>query len=197
MKKILLQEKEINFSVEDLPMIIHGKEGSGASFFSIVTAANLFLNGNKILFFTAYPMAKEKIINQLQGTGEENNYYYIENVQDIEKAKDYRLIIIKSGDQQLFSSVLDIFSNDEKIIFIKNIDEILSSELFAKLDSKNLIVLSGDLNNSEIGDKVAALRFNTKILFSDCPLLGLNSLNLNKYEAMVTGNKNGKLTLID
>ena len=60
MKEIIeVSTKEIvPFGVKNLPALVHGVEGSGASFFSITLAVQLHLKKQKLIMFTAYPMAK-------------------------------------------------------------------------------------------------------------------------------------------
>ncbi len=195
MKKILLNGKAIDLSENDLSMIIHGKEGSGASFFAIDAVANLFLNGSKVLFFTAFPAAKEEIENQLDDTDQENNLFYLEDITEINAAKSANLIIIKSGDTSFFHTVLKKLPDiQERVIFIKNIETLLNLNLLNTIP-KNKLLLSGDLGKSQIKEDIAKLSFKSKILFSSCQLLVDNMPILDKYESYAWGTVRGKLTL--
>lgn len=71
-KKILLDNNEINFSETDLPILIHGKEhsGAGASLFTVSLMANLYIQGSKMLFLSGYHMARDELLAQV---GDEND----------------------------------------------------------------------------------------------------------------------------
>ena len=49
MNKILVNEKEFNFTEENLPILIHGEDKSGASLYTIAIAANLFSQKEKLV----------------------------------------------------------------------------------------------------------------------------------------------------
>ena len=68
MKKIIdvPTQEEVKLTTADLPILVHGKEHSGASLLSIVIASSFHKNGNKLLIFTAYPMAKEEFLKQIE-----------------------------------------------------------------------------------------------------------------------------------
>src|SRR3989338_913960 len=93
MKKIIdvSTKEEIKISGSDLPMLIHGKERFGASLFSITVSALMHAEGNKILMFTAYPMAKEEFLEQV---GDNSRVFYLENESDIAKASSFQTIIV-------------------------------------------------------------------------------------------------------
>jgi len=54
MRQIVIGNTPLEFDIESLPLAIHGKEGSGASFFSVVMAALICRGGNPFFFWSAY-----------------------------------------------------------------------------------------------------------------------------------------------
>ncbi len=165
MKKIIdvATKEEVMFTEEHLPLLVHGKDKSGASLFSITLAANLAREGKQLSIYTAYPMAKEEFIAQV-GKGNEN-FSWIEE-KDFEKA----------------------FSEDA-IVFIKNIETIKDSKIISFLQSSNRYIISGDLEQSSFSKDLIALPFKTKILFSTLAEAPLPLLE--KYQASMQ-NSNGE-----
>lgn len=181
MKKIIdaLTKEEIIFSKADLPIFIHGVEHSGASLLSITLAAGLHNAGNKLCIFTAYSMAKEEFLKQVGSTDE---VYYLENIQDVEKAYRSRTIIVKSGNVDLFlETVANKDLMEDRIIFLKNIETIKTS-VFGMVSVHPLIV-SGDLGINESQADFKDFSYNTKIFLS--PLVGEDVPRLEKYQAFM------------
>jgi len=199
MNPIILKEtgKVIDFTEQDLPMLIHGMSRAGASLFSIAVIANLFLSGKKVLFFTAYPMAKDEFTTQIQGTGKENDVFYLGNTSDIKRASDYEVIIVKSGDSGLCLQTIQMLSDvQERIIFVKNIESILTRELFDSVRKYQSIILSGDLDQISFSSEITKIKFDTKILFSATKVnIHADLPKLEKYTGFMTGNENGLVTL--
>jgi len=57
----------IAFNKNDLPIVIHGEEGSGASLFFVKLVVTLAKAGNPLTFWSAYPMAKNEFLKELGG----------------------------------------------------------------------------------------------------------------------------------
>ncbi|MFA6185582.1 MAG: hypothetical protein WC720_05585 [Candidatus Shapirobacteria bacterium] len=186
---IILNNQKYDFSESDLPIMVHGKENSGASFFSIALIANLFLSGHKILFFTAFPMAKEsfsKIIGE-----KKSEVGFIENNSDFDQVAHKQAIIVKSGDMELFKKMVNKLDDiKERIIFIKNIEE-YDESIFELVKEKIKIVISGDIDKCCFLNKFEQKEFITKIYFSKSE----NSLDmvipdLDKYNGYLISEKN-------
>jgi|SRR3989338_874951 len=154
-------DKDFVFNEERLPILIHGEEGSGASFFSVCVAAQYYLNGSKLIFFSLKEAAKEefkKIIANREGD----------------------VIFCPSGNSD---KALEIISSADSgyLIFIKNIEETLTRELLSLIMSRKFI-LSGDLDKSILKDQIMNLDFETKIAFSRSALFP--PFNVNKHEGV-------------
>ncbi len=61
-KKILLDGKAFRFGEGDLPCLVHGKDGMGASLFTVSLMAGLHKRGFKLVFLSGYPMARDELV---------------------------------------------------------------------------------------------------------------------------------------
>lgn len=162
-KKILLNNNLYDFSLNDLPCFIHGRENAGSSLFTMSLLANLEAQGNKLLSITAYPMAREEFIAQ---TVNENDVALIESVSKQQADLKKRALFVKNENVNIFielaKSLPDI---EERIILLKNID-ILDKNIFDAIKNKTNIILSGDIDNCYFSDELLKIHFKTKIVFS-------------------------------
>lgn len=182
----------VDFNKNNLPIVIHGRDKTGSSLFSITMAAHFHIQGNKLLIFTAYPMAKEEFLEQV---GNDSSVFYLENQDDIINAQKYQTIIIKSGDKNLCVYALKKLNDIEsRILFIKNVDIMLDDEIIKNLKMTNDIMLSGDLDLSVYPDFIKNINYKTKIFFSESSLLNPKLLPIQKYQACVF-NDNIKFTV--
>lgn len=194
MNQILLNDKKFSFSKEDLPCLIHYSSGAGGSHFSVTMISDLFLSGSKILFLTAYPMAKDNFLQQVAG----NENKVLIATQKYQLTIDKQAILIESGNQNLFFEALNCLDDiDERIIFIKNF-EVFDDKIILAVSSKQKLIISGDIDNSSIKDELTNKNFKTIIQFSksntklypECPIL-------KKYVGYFwQKNKNGLLKMI-
>ena len=190
MKKIInfKTKEEVEFTEEDLPILIHGREHSGASLLSITLAVGLHEAGRKLCIFTAYPMAKEEFLKQVSNP---ETVFYIENEEHFEQASKARTIILKSGDVDLFIKAI---SNTElmknRIIFIKNIETISIPIFFFFLPYQ--FIVSGDLELNPSQQDFNNFIYKTRILLSpfqeEIP-------TLEKYQAFMK-NKSGEEIIV-
>lgn len=174
---------EINFSKEDLPMVIHGPEHSGSSFFSITMAAHLHKQGNKILMFTAYQMATQEFLKQV---GEEASVCRVDNWAEVVAAQSYQTVIVNSGDSELCAYTLshlpDIYS---RIVFIKNVEQVLTEAVAQGINMNERTLLSGNIDASPAKEFIKKVNYKTKIFFSDSSILPKELPTLGKYQACV------------
>lgn len=183
MKKFLDVQNniEIDFSVNDLPMVVHGREHSGSSLFSITMAAHLHNQGNKILMFTAYPMATEEFLKQV---GEDASVCFLENWTQIEESQGYQTIIVQSGDKDLCVSALTTLQDiHSRIAFIKNVEDMLDDNIANAININERTLLSGDVDATLCKEFIKKVNYKTKILFSDSNILPKEIPTLEKYQA--------------
>lgn len=163
MNRIVFDNAFLSLTSDDLPVVVHGKEGSGASFFSVMLAAALS-RSNDVLFWSAYQMAKDELRKELAG-------------------EEARVNIIDSGDPTELEKVVPRMDSGS-ILFIKNfetIPQIIREQLLVRRS----LVISGDMENVL---SLAALRlFTTKIFFS--PYHDLDLPQLAKYQGHIRSSR--------
>lgn len=171
--KLLLNNKKYSFKESCLPCFITYKEKTGGSQISISIIADLFLNGSKILFITAYSAGKDNFIEQIGDIKSDVLY-----VNDIEKLNSKNpAIIIESGNELLFLEALKKLDDiEDRIIFVKNI-ETFSYNLLQKCLQFNKIIISGDINNNLLKNK----NIKSIITFNENLELNFNVPKLPKY----------------
>lgn len=177
------------FNEHDLPILVHGKDRSGASLLSITISALLHSKRFKLCIFTAFPMAKEEFMSQIN-TPEE--VFYLEEEKDFEKANTYQTVIIQSGNIELFLSFISLLESKDRMLFIKNI-ETINIECFDKVKSFKFIV-SGDLELNPLQSHFKTASYNTEILFS--ALEGRTLPNLEKYQSLMKNKSEEKVISI-
>lgn len=176
---ILLDDKKVKFNKLDMPLLIHGAEKTGASFFSICFLANLLKDGAKNILFSAYPMAREEFRKQINGY-----------------EKD--AIIIDSSDEKVLIERLKNIQNlKERVLLIKNIDN-YSPDIFAAVKDLELVIFSGDLDKCQFANSIINKKFTTKIFFSSSEKYPQYELsNLPKYHGKVVGDINNGIVSLD
>lgn len=164
LNKIVLNKEPFVFKEENLPCLVHYGEGMGGSHLSIVFVAQLFLSGSKILFLTAYPMAKEKFLEQIGD--DHSNVAFINSIEDLEKFKETQALIIESGNENLFIEIAkDLPDLDERVVLIKNIEKFYDPvfDLCLNLDK---VILSGHLDECIARERISQKKYNTIIAFN-------------------------------
>lgn len=79
---LLLNNHPFQADENYLPCLITYGEKVGGSHFSIVLVTNLFQQGSKLLFFTAYPMARDDFMEQIKGN--EANVSFITDISQLD-----------------------------------------------------------------------------------------------------------------
>lgn len=182
LNKITLNEKEFDFKEEFLPSLITYEEKSGGSHYSVSVIANMFSNGSKILFFTAYPMAKENFLEQV-GL-DDSKISFIQNKEDLENNKNKQCLILESGNQELLEYALDSLTDiKERVILIKNIEKFNDNLILKSLNFDRLI-LSGHLDESNVKEEIIKKDYKNIIIFNNPALeLKVKAPFLEKYTA--------------
>jgi hypothetical protein len=193
--KILLNNETCHFNEADLPCLITYAPKTGGSHFSITMVVDLFLQGSKILFLTAYPMAKENFLEQV---GEDHSkIIFVNSPDDLEKAKDFQVIILESGNENLFLEVSKILPDlKERVILIKNM-EVFSEKVFEVCVNLEKVILSGDIDTTLDKERISKKDFKTIIAFSKPEIdLPIEIPTLEKYVGYLSSqNKSGLVAI--
>lgn len=162
MNKLLLNNQQYIFTENDLSCLIHYSHGTGGSHFSVTMVADMFLRGSKILFLTAYHMAKDNFLEQIKGY--ENNVLFVTSSNQL--TTDKQAIIIESGNENLFLEALNSLGDiNERVISIKNFEG-FNNNIILSASNKQKLILSGDLDSSPIKDELINKKYQTIIQFS-------------------------------
>jgi hypothetical protein len=97
LNKITLDNKDFQFDESFLPCLVTGACKSGASYFSVSLVGNLIEQGSKVIFFTAFLMAKEELFKQIGA----NKTFEVTNEEEINDIPQDKSIIIQSGNKNL------------------------------------------------------------------------------------------------
>lgn len=194
--KILLNNEPLSIHEGSLPCLISYSEKTGGSHFSISYIAGLFAAGSKILFFTAYPMAVENFIKQINEFSDD--FLYLESKSQLQGDNIPRAIIVNSGDEKLFIDVIDLVKDVERrVVFVKNIES-FRRDTINKCIGLNNIILSGDIDKCVLKDDIIKIPFATTVFFTQPRLnIGFTLPELERYSAyMRSGDRDG-ITKID
>ncbi len=191
--KIFLNKQTLNFTEDDLPCLITYADKTGGSHFSITLVVNLFLNGSKVLFLTAYPMAKD---NFLQQVGKDHSKVtFVTSVEELEKAKNNQVIILESGNELLFNEAIKILPDlKERVILIKNM-EVFSKAVFDICLNMEKVILSGNIDMCADKERLSKKDFRTIIAFTKPEIsLPIEVPVLEKYTGFLLGS--GKIGVV-
>ena len=195
--KILLNEEEYKVNESDLPSLVTYGEHSGGSHYTITMVAQLFLQGSKILFLTAYPMAKDNFLKQVGD--DHSNIAFVNSVDDFEKAKNTQCIMLESGNEVLFTEALKVLPDlKDRVILIKNIEK-FSMSVFEKSLDLEKIILSGHLDECVAKNEIIKKSFSTTVIFTKTEIdLGIKVPELPKWSGFFTSiDKNGITKIIN
>lgn len=161
---ILFNKEVFHFTENGLPCLVHYKNKTGGSHFTVTLVADLFLQGSKILFLTAYPMAKDNFLEQVKG--KEKDIIFIEEISDLKNSENHQAIILKSGDEKLYLDAIKVIPDiNERIVLVKNF-EIFTEETIEKTLQMKKIILSGDIDKSPSKKQISDKLYQTTISFS-------------------------------
>lgn len=184
-KKILLNNKEVQFNPTYLPCLIHGADHAGASLFTVTMMADLFRQGEKIIFISGYHMARDEFLSQTQAEGD---MIYLENEIQIQGAANKKVIFLQKDNIGIFSSLVSSLPDlVERIILIKNID-LFDQSIFDYVKDHPKLILSGDIDRCVYKEEVLKITFKTTIFFSiPQTSVGITIPELQKYHGHFKG----------
>ena len=195
-KKMLLNSQDLHVANSDLPLLIHGAEGNGASLFSVSLVADIYLRGASILFLCGYHMARDEFDGQTNSKGES---MLIESKDDIRKIHNQRVIFLGKDHEELLPEVLASLSDSdesERVVFLKNY-ELFTESSFESVLNYKLLVLAGDLDECSYRTRILEKSWKTSIYFSKPSINpGVAVPDIQKYTGYFVGQgKRGIVTL--
>jgi len=178
---IIFANKKFIPKIDLLPCAINGTAGVGASLFTVVFCAKLVKQNYKLIFISAYPMARPELLKRI-GT---KKFIVINGEKDVEKVKSQSVIIYSGTNSQIVKKIIQqVNINNRSVICLKNIEEYPQSILNILAKYKN-VIYSGDFTKIK-KDKIFSST-ETKIFFSG--YAGYKISQLKKYVGFMTGKK--------
>lgn len=179
MTQLILNKEVFDVNSCKLPCIIHGEEKSGASFFTMQWTKELVEAGHKVLFYSAFPQAKEFLLSECSDKAKV--------IESPDFETDTQLIIPESGNKDLFAELLTDDRVYEYVIVIKNIEELELEMLIDLLKIKN-VVISGNWPHSYMKEALRTDTVPSRIYFSDLGGFLLDKhIELGKYQGYFVG----------
>lgn len=187
--QILLGNEPYNATETELPCLITYGDKMGGSHMSVTLIANLFLQGSKILFLTAYPMAKENFLEQV-GL-DHSEIVFVDTLSELDQAKNTRAIMLESGNEVLFLEVAKKLSDlHERVVFIKNM-EVFSEPVIDICLGLEKVILSGNIDTCIAKEKILQKHFQTIIAFNQPEIsFPLSVSPMEKYCGFLLSNTN-------
>jgi len=185
MSQLLLNSQPFRPSKDLMPMALHYMEGEGGSLCSVLIISSLLQQGEKALFFTAYPMAKDLLMDDLEGS--DVTVCMASSLEELDDSAD--CIIVESGNVDLCITILGMLaSQEDRIVFLKNVELYPSSLLKASI-TYPLYLLSGDLTSVPLNkdDFSSVVLFSPLAVLRDEPLLELSTYHARLFSTTASG----------
>lgn len=181
MSTLLLNHEEFHLTPQDLPCMIHGTGKSGASFFTMNVVLDLIDQGHKVIFYSAFHMARDFLTENVA----EEKYEVVESRDQLSSTK--QLLIPLSGEKELFIDLLLEKRNSEYIIIVKNVEE-LSREMVREILKHKNVIVSGGCGDKKFSNLIVDHSYASRIFFSDLhEFLPNEKIELDTYEGYLEG----------
>lgn len=161
-----LNGHDLEFSLNNLPCLIHGARGAGSSYFTVRLVADLFNRENKVIFLSGFHMARDEFVELTKIEADSNRAIFI-------KREDSGRLI------NLSKNLKDI---DDYMILAKNFELFDQGVIESVLDKPKLL-LSGNLDECRFKDILLQHQCVTRITFSPSENFLPLPEKLSKYHA--------------
>lgn len=160
-------ERPLTWPASAWPAVIHGREKSGASLFTVALAADFVRRGWPVVFICAHGEAIRALQREL-GIGHPAVRSPAVQPATAVRLEDMQLITLMQKKGFDVPAALDALHDwRERIVIVKNMESTLTPTLWQLVGSHQRSVLSGDAVSTPID--LGRIMFGTTILFSDAP----------------------------
>lgn len=149
-----------------LPAIIHGAEGSGASFTTVVLVAELIRAGRSVVWLCRRPAAVKALQTEL-GIAPPDVRTSEVTATVAWSLSSSRLVTMHGPPDFLLRSLRALPDWSARVVIIKNIETTISTALWNTVAKQSPLILSGDFSRATIS--IQPERWPTIIGFSDFP----------------------------
>lgn len=161
--EILLNNNPHTFTSEDLPALIHGEKGAGASLFSLQMLSQLYEQGEPLLVLSSSDEVKTAILTTIKNADDLGE---ITNEGDISAVHDQQIIYVSHELEQLTSKIVsDLEDFSERIVLINKFDG-FTNDTLSLFYGHPKTIYCGDLNISDAKEPLLQLKYNAKIFYS-------------------------------
>jgi hypothetical protein len=161
--EILLNNIPHTFTAEDLPALIHGEKGAGASLFSLSLLKQLYDQGEPLLVLSSGEHVKTEFTNLLK---KPNALGEITNETEITSLQDKQVIYLLNDHQTIASRLIAELEDFSERIVLINKFEGFTKETLTLFFGHAKTIFCGDLNTSDAKEPLLQLKYNTKIFYS-------------------------------
>lgn len=160
-------EQPLVWSKRDWPIAIHGTPKQGSSFYTVALTADLIRRGVRVVYLCAKAEGVRALQEELAIRRAATTYQSVTASASTE-LRDMQLVtIIKKSGVDILESLRALVDWSERVIVIKNCDQLLTPALWAVVKPHRQLVLSGDFSHLpfDVDPKI----FSTSIGFSAWP----------------------------
>ncbi len=159
--------KRVVLKKNDWPILIHGTPKAGSSFYTVALTAELIRRGEKIVFLCAHADAIKALTTELVVQQPEVHDTSV-SAKTATALEDMQLVtLMRRPNMNLVTSLRALHDWSERVVVIKNIDEVITPELWAVVKTHQKLCLSGDATKMQF--EIPIDSFSTMILFSPGP----------------------------
>lgn len=149
------------------PVLIHGAPKTGASFFTVVLCADLIRRGQKVVLLCAQGAAIRALQTELGLVRPASKFSAVTAAATPVLEEMQVVTLLQRHNADLMTSLRALSDWSERVVVIKNAEQILSPQLWAVVQSHPKLIISGDFSTMIID--VDENNFPTRILFSTTP----------------------------
>lgn len=163
----LAGEERITWAAGDFPLLIHGREGSGASYATVVLAAELVRAGQPVVWLCARPPAVVALQRELDLNKPAPVAGREVDGRSIKPLSHSQLVAVHGRADFLLRSLRALDDWAERYVIMKNIEETMTPATWAVLKDHPRLVCSGDVGRMKWGLPKESWR--STIAFSEWP----------------------------
>lgn len=150
------------------PIALHAREKTGGSFFTVAVAAECVRRHQPTVFLCAHAQAIQSLKTELHLDQPNVETTTVKTSAVATQLKDSLLVTMMHQPKYSLVEVLRALPDwNSRIIIIKNVESILTPELWSVVQDHRWLLLSGDFR--KLQTKIDINRFVSRLAFSDPP----------------------------
>ncbi len=159
--------KALKFATKDWPILINGAPKAGASFFTVALTAELIRQRKKVVFMCAKGEAIRALKKELNITEPLVRGHDVTGTVATSLSDMQLVTLFQQKSMDMVNALRSLEDWNKRMVVMKNVEDILTPELWVVIKSHKQLVLSGDF--SRLNFEIDTTVFRTAILFSPSP----------------------------